>query len=225
VREAVPESRDATSGSYSRTVQPALLEEQSRHGVWKSWCVVSPLIYLSSLTGFADVVHAVVYSLLLLNTDLHVVESTSRMTAKQFVRNTMNTIQLQEDETPRRNHSRRPSTAPSREDDESLVDSRSSFDRFRPHSSRSGSITHWNGSSRDQALASTPNLHGMSSSPSKAFETPTKNPSTQSLQHSATTPIFGRDVVSPTRERWRESELESLLRVSVLLEPRNRSWR
>lgn len=35
------------------------------------------------------------YSLLLLNTDLHVAELTSRMSQKQFVRNTLGTIQLQ----------------------------------------------------------------------------------------------------------------------------------
>lgn len=41
------------------------------------------------------VVHAVSYSLLLLNTDLHVAELTSRMSRNQFVRNTLSTIQLQ----------------------------------------------------------------------------------------------------------------------------------
>ncbi|GAA5910054.1 PH and SEC7 domain-containing protein [Sporobolomyces salmoneus] len=43
----------------------------------------------------ADVVHAVSYSMLLLNTDLHVVDSTTRMTRQQFVRNTLNAIQSQ----------------------------------------------------------------------------------------------------------------------------------
>ncbi|GAA5926050.1 uncharacterized protein JCM15063_005194 [Sporobolomyces koalae] len=53
----------------------------------------------------ADVVHAVSYSLLLLNTDLHVVDTTTRMTRQQFIRNTLSAIQAQtgiepEDETP-----------------------------------------------------------------------------------------------------------------------------
>ncbi|GAA5837679.1 hypothetical protein JCM3766R1_000554 [Sporobolomyces carnicolor] len=43
----------------------------------------------------ADVVHAVSYSMLLLNTDLHVVDTTTRMTRQQFVRNTLNAIQAQ----------------------------------------------------------------------------------------------------------------------------------
>ncbi|KAK4054533.1 hypothetical protein OIV83_001027 [Microbotryomycetes sp. JL201] len=46
-----------------------------------------------SLYGSADVVHAVAYSLLLLNTDLHVVDSASRMSRQQFVRNTLSAVQ------------------------------------------------------------------------------------------------------------------------------------
>ncbi|GAA5940520.1 hypothetical protein JCM10213_001130 [Rhodosporidiobolus nylandii] len=45
--------------------------------------------------GSADVVHAVSYSLLLLNTDLHVVDTTTRMTRQQFVRNTVEAINAQ----------------------------------------------------------------------------------------------------------------------------------
>lgn len=47
------------------------------------------------LITFAGVVHAVSYSLLLLNTDLHVAELTSRMSRGQFVRNTLAAIQMQ----------------------------------------------------------------------------------------------------------------------------------
>lgn len=42
--------------------------------------------------GSADNVHAVVFSLLLLNTDLHVADISERMTRTQFVRNTMSAI-------------------------------------------------------------------------------------------------------------------------------------
>ncbi|KAM0753008.1 hypothetical protein T439DRAFT_378754 [Meredithblackwellia eburnea MCA 4105] len=48
-----------------------------------------------SVYGAADVVHAVAYSLLLLNTDLHVVDSTTRMSRQQFVRNTVAAINEQ----------------------------------------------------------------------------------------------------------------------------------
>ncbi|KAM5530981.1 hypothetical protein V8D89_015363 [Ganoderma adspersum] len=49
----------------------------------------------TTVLGNASVVHAVAYSVLLLNTDLHVAELASRMSRNQFVRNTMTTIQLQ----------------------------------------------------------------------------------------------------------------------------------
>ncbi|CAO1630520.1 unnamed protein product [Parajaminaea phylloscopi] len=42
--------------------------------------------------GSADNIHAVVFSLLLLNTDLHVADISERMTRAQFVRNTMSAI-------------------------------------------------------------------------------------------------------------------------------------
>ncbi|KAI0630210.1 hypothetical protein C8Q77DRAFT_1233183 [Trametes polyzona] len=49
----------------------------------------------TSILGSASVVHAVAYSVLLLNTDLHVAELASRMSKNQFVRNTMTAIQMQ----------------------------------------------------------------------------------------------------------------------------------
>ncbi|EMS23943.1 SEC7-like domain containing protein [Rhodotorula toruloides NP11] len=49
----------------------------------------------SSPYGSPDVVHAVSYSLLLLNTDLHVVDSTTRMSRQQFIRNTLEAINAQ----------------------------------------------------------------------------------------------------------------------------------
>ncbi|KAL3470206.1 hypothetical protein BJX99DRAFT_264466 [Aspergillus californicus] len=53
------------------------------------WCQCNPH------HGFkaADVVHTICYSLLLLNTDLHLADIESKMTKAQFVRNTMPTIQ------------------------------------------------------------------------------------------------------------------------------------
>ncbi|KZT10625.1 uncharacterized protein LAESUDRAFT_720978 [Laetiporus sulphureus 93-53] len=46
----------------------------------------------TSILGSAGVVHAVTYSLLLLNTDLHVADLAQRMSRGQFVRNTLATI-------------------------------------------------------------------------------------------------------------------------------------
>ncbi|CAB4423591.1 unnamed protein product [Rhizophagus irregularis] len=45
-----------------------------------------------TIYGSSDVVHAVAYSILLLNTDLHVAQVANKMSRSQFVRNTMATI-------------------------------------------------------------------------------------------------------------------------------------
>lgn len=51
----------------------------------------------------ADTVYAVVYSLLLLNTDLHVAQGTyTRMSRQAFVKNTMSTILAQQKADPNR---------------------------------------------------------------------------------------------------------------------------
>lgn len=55
----------------------------------------SVIIVDSALNLLPGVVHAVSYSLLLLNTDLHVAELATRMSRSQFVRNTLNAIQMQ----------------------------------------------------------------------------------------------------------------------------------
>ncbi|EGG09477.1 uncharacterized protein MELLADRAFT_77145 [Melampsora larici-populina 98AG31] len=49
----------------------------------------------SNLYFSTDVVHALSYSILLLNTDLHIVDTTSRMSRSQFVRNTLETLTAQ----------------------------------------------------------------------------------------------------------------------------------
>ncbi|KAJ3989132.1 hypothetical protein F5890DRAFT_136060 [Lentinula detonsa] len=49
----------------------------------------------NTLYGGSNLVHAVAYSLLLLNTDLHIADLTSHMSRSQFVRNTLAAIQMQ----------------------------------------------------------------------------------------------------------------------------------
>ncbi|KAI9365144.1 hypothetical protein BD770DRAFT_357106 [Pilaira anomala] len=59
------------------------------------------------LYGSADVVYAVVYSLLLLNTDLHVAQGNhARMTRSEFIRNTMSTIRDQREHEESMGHKR-----------------------------------------------------------------------------------------------------------------------
>ncbi|KAH9858835.1 hypothetical protein C2E23DRAFT_880256 [Lenzites betulinus] len=107
--------------------------------------------------GSASVVHAVVYSVLLLNTDLHVAELTSRMSRSQFVRNTMTAIQMQ----------LQPSGAASSTDlsydDWSSVRAGSESgevagNTVRARGKRSDSITSWNSVTREALVPSSGTL-------------------------------------------------------------------
>ncbi|KAF8458260.1 hypothetical protein BDZ91DRAFT_666074 [Kalaharituber pfeilii] len=64
----------------------------------KRWCECNPNHGFKS----ADVVHTILYSLLLLNTDLHMVDvpNSQRMTRGQFIKNTMSTIRRGLSDTP-----------------------------------------------------------------------------------------------------------------------------
>ncbi|KAI6121579.1 hypothetical protein F5141DRAFT_1186775 [Pisolithus sp. B1] len=90
----------------------------------------------------ASVVHAITYSLLLLNTDLHVADIANRMSRSQFLRNTMATV-LQSN----RHGS---STELDRDDDSSSpVGSDGTETQSLTRSKRSGSNASWNSVSKD----------------------------------------------------------------------------
>jgi len=90
------------------------------------------------------VVHAVSYSLLLLNTDLHVADLQTRMSRSQFVRNTMTAIQTQFQSSP---------SPPPDDDGASSVHRGSDETETMTRSKRSDSITSWNSLSREAILA------------------------------------------------------------------------
>ncbi|KAF9452365.1 hypothetical protein P691DRAFT_661128, partial [Macrolepiota fuliginosa MF-IS2] len=155
------------------------------------------------LYGSANLVHAVSYSLLLLNTDLHVADLISRMSRSQFVKNTMTAIQTQ----------LRPNLSPpaalsssdlTYDDCSSSVRGAGSDDTetaFR--SKRSDSITSWNSISRD-----VPN--NLSPQPS-TLGTQHPNGSTPSLQVS----MASHDHQRPTSQfygRGWEEDMENLLK-------------
>ncbi|KAI0769773.1 hypothetical protein BD413DRAFT_604874 [Trametes elegans] len=111
----------------------------------------------TTVLGSASVVHAVSYSILLLNTDLHVAELASRMSRSQFVRNTMTAIQMQ----------LQPSgTASSTDlsyDDWSSVRAGSEGgdvpgNTVRARAKRSDSITSWNSVTREALVPSSGTL-------------------------------------------------------------------
>lgn len=103
---------------------------------------------LNSPYGNASIVHAVSYSLLLLNTDLHVAELTSRMSRNQFIHNTLAAIRAQNSpDSPACT-----STSDLTYDDCSVLAT-----EVRGRSKRSESIKSWSSFSRDGDL-STPVL-------------------------------------------------------------------
>ncbi|KAF8161062.1 hypothetical protein B0H34DRAFT_673104 [Crassisporium funariophilum] len=183
------------------------------------------------LYGSANIVHAVSYSLLLLNTDLHVAElsSSARMSRNQFVRNTLTAIQTQLQPT---------SPADLSSSDLTYDDCGSSVRRAGSdetevvtRTKRSDSITSWNSLSREAIMT----LPSPPATQSSTLHTHLPNGSAQSVQISN-----GQDPNHPQigGRAW-ENDMESLLkplnssvtRSSISLSPggggmmRNRSLR
>ena len=124
------------------------------------------------LTGHPGVVHAVAYSVLLLNTDLHVAELSNRMSRNQFIRNTMTTIQIQL--TP----SGMASSVDLNHDDWSSVRGGSDSgdgpgNTVRARAKRSDSIASWNSVTRDALIPSSGTLVNSSGQLTLASSDPT----------------------------------------------------
>ncbi|KAI9442110.1 hypothetical protein H4582DRAFT_2072665 [Lactarius indigo] len=168
-----------------------------------------------SLFGNQNVVHAVAYSLLLLNTDLHVADLATRMSRGQFVRNTLFTIQIQ----LQPNRSVQGSTSDLVQSDRDADSIRGpgsegsdiGTSTLRSQAKRSDSITSWNSITRDAALA---NL--FVGSPAPGNTAPLPNDSTASVTASATSGTEAKTpstlVSSVVYDRNWESDMESLLK-------------
>jgi hypothetical protein len=161
------------------------------------------------LTYSPGVVHAVVYSILLLNTDLHIADIANRMSRSQFVRNTMTAVQMQ-------NHPSRYGSSPDLDDDNSsgpmTTTSDSTETQSLARSKRSGSIASWNSISKDTFMSSP----AVSSAVSTAQ--PSLNSSTTSFQHSSG-PESKPPSTAPssvTFDRSWEIDMEGLLKVANL---------
>src|SRR5271170_2023532 len=144
----------------------------------------SRYLHKKNLTD-VDVVHALSYSIFLLNTDLHIVDipSSQRMTRQQFIKNTMNTVLSQLPST------KRISTAPV---------------RSQPPILPKGKLTTF-------PSASSPNLSHLVTSPNvsrsgsllKVHQATSmaRNPSAQSLDHGAGRPSRDSMQTVATAER------------------------
>ena len=171
------------------------------------------------LTPVPGVVHAVSYSLLLLNTDLHVAELSTRMSRNQFVRNTLAAIQTQLQSPPPL--SEVSATDLTYDDCGSIRGSdvtETAVATPATRTNRSGSVTSWNSTTREILPGLAP---GISTATSPARPTNGSTPSiqisliqeTKNLSSSGTSSIFyGRN--------W-ENEMESLLKVRNHVTARN----
>ena len=172
-------------------------------------CASASTVTYSSLvlTYSTGVVHAVVYSILLLNTDLHIADIANRMSRSQFVRNTMTAIQMQ-------THPSRYGSSTDLNDDNSsgpLTSSDGTETQSLARSKRSGSIASWNSISKDTFLSSPV----VSSAVSTAQ--PSLNSSTTSFQHSSGPESKPPSTTPPTvafDRNW-EMDMESLLKVAT----------
>lgn len=158
---------------------------------------------------FLGVVHAVAYSLLLLNTDLHVAELAQRMSRTQFVRNTLAAIQTQI--RPAAGLARA-STPDLTHDDSSSVrgvgsdgsDTGGSTLRSRPK--RSGSVNSWNSVTRDllNTPGSTPGVSLNSSGVQVSINGSNTSVHEPRIKNTITPAVYGRNF---------DSDMESLLKV------------
>lgn len=185
------------------------------------------------------VVHAVVYSILLLNTDLHVAELASRMSRSQFVRNTMTAIQMQ------LQPSGMASSTDLSYDDWSSVRAGSEGgegpgNTVRARAKRSDSITSWNSVTREALVPSSGTLVNSSgqltlasepassssanqssvsvgaSSNQESKQSQDANPPPSAASASAPAAIPGPAASTVTFDRSWEVEMENLLKVRAL---------
>lgn len=155
---------------------------------------------LNHASPLLGVVHQVTYSLLLLNTDLHVADLATRMSRNQFVRNTVSTLQIQDPRSP----GQQSSVVEFPQDDDvfqtaPVQDGGQTITR----KTRSDSITSWNSISRDLPSSSQVSV-GASARPSNAS--------------SSSIPTFSQELKSSTMQnRGWESDMEQLLKVGSCL--------
>ncbi|CAL1707118.1 unnamed protein product [Somion occarium] len=175
----------------------------------------------TSIFGSASVVHAVSYSLLLLNTDLHVADLSSRMSRGQFVRNTITAIQMQLQPIATRSGS---ATDVSPDDWSSLRGGSDGSDPpapvFTKRVKRSDSMTSWSSVTRDglSSMFMQASSGQLSTTPS---DTPAQTSGRQTPLNSSRVSVISSGQESRVNEgstptfaydrNW-EQEMESLLK-------------
>ncbi|KAG8952930.1 hypothetical protein FRC04_003381 [Tulasnella sp. 424] len=172
-----------------------------------------------NIFGNPSVVHSVAYSLLLLNTDLHIADIASHMSRGQFVRNTLFAITESARSSsptsaahPSLNPAARASTPdlPSHSEEVSRRQSGETSDptTLRMRSKRSGSITSWKSGSREAVGG----MLGNASTPALLSSSAVNQPNGASSNDASkpSTPIAARG--PPVFSRSWEIEMENLLK-------------
>jgi len=184
--------------------------------------LVSPVslcrILIAHLGLASGVVHAVSYSLLLLNTDLHVADLATRMSRAQFVRNTLATIQMQ----LQPNRSVQGSATDLTHDDSSSVRGApaDAADAAKTRTKRSDSITSWNSVTRDVVIANLGSsmvsaaAHSSGSGSTETPQLPNDSSASVSNTSGAEAKTPSTLVSSVVYDRNWENDMESLLKVS-----------
>lgn len=168
------------------------------------------------LISVQGLVHAVSYSLLLLNTDLHVAELATRMSRSQFVRNTLAAIQTQLNPASELRHDDGYRVrGPGSDGQETISIGRSK---------RSASITSWNSISRDMVMSTSGVSLPTSSTTQVASHTPGEQPSVNGSSISVYEPKpQNSSATSVVYNRSWEIDMENMLKVFIVSSAENKT--
>lgn len=174
----------------------------------------------TTVFGNASVVHQIAYSLLLLNTDLHVAELSSHMSRTQFVRNTMSAVMPERKQTLLESEASLQSTNPDTHTEQPSTSRTPNGDAEQasghvPRSKRSGSIQSWKSGSRDQIvpgapLVSTPTSGIIPNDSSSSL--PTGSAEQPSIPASSSDPVSNQTHSTWTTGKSWEMEVETVLK-------------
>jgi len=188
--------------------------------------------YASCLTEnqtslFPDVVHAITYSIMLLNTDLHVAEISTRMSRTQFVKNTLSVVLAQlrqsDAEEPIPISAAAVSTI-------SLDDNDNTLETATPGNSnspapkpatlrhypkkRSGSLTSWRSIMQHAGASQSAIQLGVPGESPAASRVSLNLPGTDTGYSESPERRTSRDAVGSTKKLW-EQDVENLLKVCL----------
>lgn len=172
---------------------------------------------------FSDVVHAITYSILLLNTDLHVAEISTRMSRTQFVKNTLSVVLRQSDaESPMSIPVAAASTTSLDDDNDGTLEAampgssnspapKPATLRHHPKK-RSGSLTSWRSIMQHAGASQSAIQLGASGESPTASRVSLNLPAADAGYSESPERRSSRDAIRSTRKMW-EQEVENLLKV------------